>query len=124
MGRAGSAARRASRGALDERDRQHVAQRLVVGACDPQDEPLHGTLAALGERLPDRREADEVGRLDVVIADEREIPRDLQPEPAGGLEDTDRLGVAGRDDGRRAARLAEHRVGGRTRLGPAVLGDA
>ncbi len=70
-------------------------------ALDLGKEDLGAAAPRLEELLADGREADVVGRLDVVVADDRQVVRDMEAELARGGDDAERLRVAGREDRRR-----------------------
>ncbi len=85
----------------------------IVGAArralvDLAEEQLGAAAAGFEELLVDRREADVIGCLDVVVADDRQVARHVQAELVGRREDPERLRVArGEDRGRRSGPAQE-----------------
>ena len=73
-------------------------RRLVGPGIDLGEEHLGAEPAGLEELLADGRQADVVGGLDVVVADDRQVVGDMQPGLVRGRDDAERLGVAGRED--------------------------
>ena len=65
-------------------------------------EDLRAAAPGLEQLLADGRQADVVGGLDVVVADDREVVRHVEAELARRGDDAERLRVAGGEDRRRA----------------------
>ena len=82
------------------------------GSSDRRDDlgeqDLGAASSGLEQLLAHGRQPDVVGRLDVVVADHREVVGNVQPELPGGGDDAERLRVAGGEDGGRPAVAGEH----------------
>src|SRR6185436_11905202 len=79
--------------------------------ADLREQDLRAAPAGGEQLLAHGRQTDVVRRLDVVIADHREILGNLDAELPGSSDDTEGLGIAGREDRGRARASGEHRSG-------------
>ena len=82
----------------------------AIGIGDVSEQQLHRDAPLLAGQLLERREREHLRELVVVDADDAEIARNLNSEPACGDDRSDRHLVAGRDDGGRPASGVAERV--------------
>ena len=78
-------------------------------------EQLRALPAGLEQVLSNGRQADEVARLDVVVADDRQVVGDVEAEVLCRSQNAQGLRVAGGEDGRRSIRPRRASVAARSR---------
>jgi hypothetical protein len=78
--------------------RQVADGRLLGSGRDLGEEDLRAPAPRLEQLLAHRRQPHVVGGLDVVVADDREVVRHVEPEIARRGDHAHRLRVAGRED--------------------------